>query len=189
MLILASQSPRRRQLLEEAGYTFQVIVPDTGAECGICSRETPPEMVARLAFQKAANVACKVSEGIVLGSDTIAECMGNMLGKPEHREHARQMLSLLRGRIHTVYTGVCLWHAPFDRRMVRVASAKIKMHEISDMELDGYLDTEAWVGKAGAFGFQDGPDWLELLEGDATTVVGLPMDLLREMLSQFSQAN
>ena len=70
-LILASQSPRRRELLREAGYDFEVIAPDPGAECGICSRETPPELVARLAMQKAADVAPKVESGIVIGCDTV----------------------------------------------------------------------------------------------------------------------
>ncbi len=185
-LILASQSPRRQQLLNQAGYRFQVVSPDPLAECGICSRETPPELVARLSFQKAANVACKLSQGLVLSCDTVAECVGVVLGKPENREHARQMLQRLRGRLHSVYTGVCLWHVQSERRRVRVEVSKLFMQPISDSELEAYLDTEQWIGKAGAFGFQDGPEWLELREGTATNVVGLPMDVLEKMLVEFS---
>ena len=95
-LILASQSPRRRQILTEAGYEFSVIPPDDSAESGICSGETAKEMVARLGQQKAANVAANIDEGIVLGCDTLAECCGQILGKPRDQDHAEQMLRLLR---------------------------------------------------------------------------------------------
>src|SRR5688500_5131943 len=73
-LILASQSPRRKQLLAEAGYEFQVIAPHESAECGLCSQETPPEFVARLAYQKAGDVALRIDRGLVIGCDTVAEC-------------------------------------------------------------------------------------------------------------------
>ena len=81
-LILASRSPRRRELLEEAGYLFEVVPPSDKAECGVCSGENPFQMVARLAHQKAADVASGISEGLILGCDTVAECNGQILGKP-----------------------------------------------------------------------------------------------------------
>ncbi len=74
---------------------------------------------------------------------------GSILGKPENREHAREMLRLLRGRPHSVYSGICLWHVPFDRRSVRVAVAKLVMHPISDQAIEDYLDSDEWIGKAG----------------------------------------
>ena len=114
-LILASQSPRRRQLLTEAGYEFEIIEPSPEAECGVCSGESPAEMVARLARQKAADVAPQVDDGVVIGCDTVAECMGRILGKPADPEHAREMLHLLRGRVHRVLSGLCLWHRPTGR--------------------------------------------------------------------------
>lgn len=188
-LILASQSPRRRDLLLEAGYDFEVIAPDPGAECGVCSRETPPELVARLALQKAADVAANVASGIVVGCDTVAECLGMILGKPANREHARSMLERLRGREHRVYSGLCLWPRPGNQPHVEVAVSTLRMDLISDAELDAYLDTNAWEGKAGAFGFQDGLDWVHLLEGSPSNVVGLPMELLAEMLSRTTQSH
>jgi septum formation protein len=181
-LILASSSPRRRELLERFGYRFEVVEPDEGAECGICSRETPPELVARLAYQKAANVIDKVSTGLVLACDTVAECVAIILGKPENRDHAEQMLKRLRGRHHSVYSGICLWDKASAHRVVRVDVSKLWMEPISDQQLNEYLDTDQWVGKAGAFGYQDGPDWIRLEQGSATNVVGLPMELLAEML-------
>ncbi|MFN9435775.1 MAG: Maf family protein [Planctomycetota bacterium] len=182
---MASSSPRRRQLLERWGYLYRVIEPDPSAECGTCSRETPPELVARLAYQKAANVIQKIDSGFVVACDTVAECMGLILGKPAHREHAREMLMRLRGREHRVYSGLCLWDKTTSHRSVRVAVSTLRMDAISDADLELYLDSDEWIGKAGAFGFQDGPLWIELLDGSPTNVVGLPMELLSQMLSSY----
>ena len=184
-IILASSSPRRRELLTKFGFDFRVVEPDPSAECGICSRETPPEMVARLAYQKAANVIDKIPEGLVIACDTVAECRGMILGKPSDRDHARQMLMRLRGQLHAVYSGLCLWDKVSSRRSVRVDVSRLFMQAISDNELEDYLETDLWVGKSGAFGFQDGPSWIQLQEGSETNVVGLPMELLSKMLSEF----
>ena len=182
-MILASSSPRRRQLLTEAGYRFEVIPPHDAAECGICSRETPPELVARLAWQKAGDVARSVNEGLVIGCDTVAECCGQVLGKPTDRAHAEQMLRLMRGREHHVYSGLCLWPRPGEQPHVKAAVTRLVMDSITDQELATYLDTDAWEGKAGAFGYQDGHDWVHIVEGSESNVVGLPLELLAEMLA------
>ncbi len=187
-IILASSSPRRKELLERFGYRFRVVEPDPSAECGICSRETPPELVARLAYQKAANVIEKIDSGLVLACDTVAECVAIILGKPEDRDHAKQMLERLRGRSHSVYSGVCLWEKASAQRHVRVDVSRLWMEPISDSQLEAYLDTDQWIGKAGAFGFQDGPDWIRLDQGSATNVVGLPMEMLEKMLAELHPA-
>lgn len=181
-LILASSSPRRCELLAQAGYAFSVRPPSDGAECGVCSRETPPELVARLALQKARDVAPTVERGIVIGCDTVAECRGQILGKPRDLEHAREMLRLLRGRDHAVYSGLCLWQRPADHVDVRVDLTRLVMDAVSDEELDRYLESGAWEGKAGAFGYQDGLDWIHVIEGSESNVVGLPLELLEQML-------
>ena len=181
-LILASQSPRRRQLLTEAGYEFSVIPPDDSAESGICSGETAKEMVARLGQQKAANVAANIDEGVVLGCDTLAECCGQILGKPRDQDHAEQMLRLLRGREHYVHSGICLWRRPDDRVLVATDTTTLFMNEISDQELQEYLAGDLWIGKAGAFGLQDRTGWMEIRSGSESNVVGLPMELLKRML-------
>lgn len=183
-LILASHSPRRKQLLAEHGYQFEVVPPHEAAECGICSRETPPELVARLAWQKAADVAARIERGLVIGCDTVAECCGLILGKPKNREHAREMLTLLRGRDHHVYSGLCLWLRPGEEHHVQVDVTRLVMDPISDGELEVYLDTEQWEGKAGAFGYQDGLDWVHVIDGSESNVVGLPMELLAKMLEE-----
>jgi septum formation protein len=142
-------------------------------------------MVARLAYQKAANVIEKIDSGLVVACDTVAECVAIILGKPENVDHAREMLRRLRGREHSVYSGLCIWDKETARRSIRVDVSQLKMDNISDSDLEDYLATEQWMGKAGAFGFQDGPDWIHLMRGSPTNVVGLPMELLALMLKEF----
>jgi len=186
-MILASASPRRRELLAEAGYDFIVRPPHESAEGGQRDGESPLELVARLARQKAADVAGRCVSGLVLGCDTVVECGGQVLGKPQDRAHARQMLERLRGHEHHVVSGLCLWGVPGDRHRVKVAATRLVMTPISDQQLEGYLDTGDWRGKAGAFGYQDGHDWLQILEGSESNVVGLPLELLDEMLREWEQ--
>ena len=181
-LILASTSPRRNHLLTEFGYQFETDPPSDGAECGICSGETPPELVVRLAREKAVDVAVRYDFAIILGCDTVAECYGQVLGKPRDREDARRMLKLLRGKEHRVHSGVCLWVRPEDQVLLQVDTTTLFMDEVSDQQLENYLDTNKWEGKAGAFGYQDGWDWLHVTKGSETNVVGLPMELLKDML-------
>ena len=184
-LILASQSPRRRQLLTDHGYSFGVIVPSDSAECGMCSRETAAELVVRYAFQKAKDVAPQVSDGLVLACDTVADCHGQMLGKPRDAEHAGAMLRTMRGTEHFVRSGVCLWHRPSNRTLLELESTTLTMDRISDEWIDEYVLTDQWIGKAGAFGFQDGLDWVHVTEGSESNVVGLPMERLASMLRRF----
>lgn len=184
-LVLASSSPRRHLLLQGAGYEFTIDPPDDAAECGICSRETPPELVARLALQKAADVAKRTDRAMVLGADTVAECMGQILGKPVDRDHAETMMRLLSGRPHSVYTGVCLWSRPSNQMLIDVARTTLRMRPISEEELQGHLDSGRWEGKAGAFGFQDGNDWLQIENGSGSNVVGLPVERLTELFRDF----
>ena len=181
-LILASTSPRRNHLLTEFGYQFETDPPSDGAECCICSEETPPELVVRLARQKAVDVAVRYDFAIILGCDTVAECYGQVLGKPRDREDASRMLKLLRGKEHRVHSGVCLWVRPEDLVLLQVDTTTLFMDEVSDQQLENYLDTNKWEGKAGAFGYQDGWDWLHVTKGSETNVVGLPMELLKDML-------
>jgi len=186
-LILASRSPRRRELLTRAGYEFEVCPPSEAAECesGIRGGETPSQLVARLACQKAANVAGRIDQGLVLGCDTVVECDGQILGKPTDEGHARAMLEALRGREHRVLSGLCLWQVPGGRSTVDVAVTTLRMDELAPRQLDEYLASGQWAGKAGAFGYQDGLDWVHVVEGSQSNVVGLPMELLSEMLARY----
>lgn len=182
-IVLASQSPRRHQLMNDAGYDFEVVLPGENAECGICSKESTPELVARLAFQKAADVASRVDEAaVIVACDTVADVMGRVLGKPESREHAEEMLCMLSGREHSVYSGLCVLPVPGGEPRIRVEKSVLTMNKLTDEEIDSYLDSDEWVGKSGAFGYQDGHPWLQLTSGTADTVVGLPMETLAVVL-------
>jgi septum formation protein len=201
-LILASSSPRRRQLLAEAGYDFLVWPPPPDIECGVCSESGPAGLVAELALRKAASVVRspqKIADGqrrdptgspvaIVLAADTVAECDGFILGKPQDEEHARAMLRQLSGREHRVLTGVCLWRLGDDEPLVRVDATTLRMDPLSDAQIDEYLAGGQWEGKAGAFGYQDRLGWVHIVEGSESNVVGLPMETLAEMLAQLQSA-
>jgi septum formation protein len=190
MLILASQSPRRRELLSRAGYQFTVIPPSESAECGACSGETPAQLVERLARQKALDVANRLreqspaAEGIVLGCDTVAACNGRILGKPRDEQHARQMLRMLRGCRHHVYSGVCLIQLPDQAMQTGVAVTTLEMLPLPDAEIEEYVASGLWEGKAGGFGLQDRTGWIEIVEGSESNVVGLPLELLAELLAR-----
>ncbi|MEM1067954.1 MAG: nucleoside triphosphate pyrophosphatase [Planctomycetota bacterium] len=187
-LILASGSPRRAQLLTAAGYSFTVMVADDSAECGMCSRETAPEMVARYAYRKAADVAGRLDRGLVLAADTVASCVGQILGKPRDQDHAESTLRTLSGRRHDVYTGVCVWSVSEQKCVVDVVRTELEMAPLSEEMLKDYLDSMLWEGKAGAFGYQDGNDWLRVVgDGSESNVVGLPMERLAELLENFAR--
>jgi septum formation protein len=195
-LILASGSPRRRELLEAAGYEFEVIAPDEGVECSVCSQNGPAGLVADLAFRKASAVRELVRRGdkeqgrqggkdgrVLVAADTVAELDGFVLGKPRDEEHARGMLRQLRGRAHRVLTGVCVWPLDWAEPKIEVAVTKLVMDPLSEGAIEDYMATGEWRGKAGSFGYQDRLGWVHVESGSETNVVGLPMELLAEMLA------
>src|SRR4051812_21244249 len=142
-LILASSSPRRRQLMTQAGYQFTVMQPSEAVEQAAAATSpsiAPQHLVSRLAFIKAQDVAARVERGIVIGCDTVAECQGQILGKPADRADARRMLDLLRGQEHRVYSGLCLWRKPDEERRLQFAETKLVMDPISDAALEQYLN-------------------------------------------------
>ena len=183
-LILASRSPRRRELLAEAGYSFEVCAPSGEAESSVCGEENPARLVARLACQKAADVARRIESGLILACDTVAECDGRILGKPEDENHARRMLETLRGREHRVLSGLCLWNKPGAEPLVRVATTTLRMDWLTEEQIRDYLASGQWEGKAGAFGYQDRLGWVHIVEGSPSNVVGLPLEILAEMIAQ-----
>jgi septum formation protein len=183
-LILASSSPRRQQLLREAGYEFTVVPPHEASEDAAAGGEEASMFVARLAWQKGADVARRVESGIVIACDTVAECEGRILGKPRDKDHARRMLTCLSGRAHRVYSGLCVWPVPDGEAELVVECTVLRMDKLEPADLEIYLETNAWEGKAGAFGYQDGPDWLHVVQGSETNVVGLPMEALKKILKK-----
>jgi len=193
-LILASSSPRRRQLLAEAGFAFTVEAPDDDAESGVSDALGPHVYVAELARRKAENVAMRLttapSERVLLAADTVAECEGRILGKPADGEEAREMLGWLSGREHQVLTGVCLVSlvdpvaGSTPAPTVEVVTTQLRMAPLSDAWLEPFLASGGWQGKAGAFGYQDGLEFVEIVQGSESNVVGLPMERVTPLLAQ-----
>ena len=181
-LILASQSTRRRQLLTEAGFSFEVIAPDDSVEKGICSNCGPEQLVVDAAVAKASTIAQEIDHGIILGADTVASCKAEILGKPVDVDHARAMLKLMGGTMHHVLTGVCLWHRPSNQFASYLQQTTVEMDRLSDQRIEEYLDTDQWIGKAGAFGYQDGLDFVRIIEGLESTVVGLPVEKIQSWI-------
>lgn len=174
-------------MLQEAGYTFRVVPPAEDVECGVCSEFGPAGLVADLAYRKAAAVRKTLendSATLVLAADTLAECDGFTLGKPRDELDARAMLTRLSGREHRVLTGVCLWRLDGSSPLIRVAVSKLRMDTLSDAQLDEYIASGQWEGKAGSFGYQDRLGWVHVVEGTESNVVGLPMELLEEMIEE-----
>ncbi|MCP4096647.1 MAG: Maf-like protein [Planctomycetaceae bacterium] len=183
-IILASQSPRRAKLLESAGFKFVTDAPDDSVERGICSKCSPEDLVLQSAFLKARAIAPKHSTGVIIAADTVAECQGEILGKPVDREHAEKMLMLMSGKKHRVLTGICLWKKPGDCHRLHLEQSVLTMDVLEAHQLEEILDSDNWIGKAGAFGYQDGLDWLHLESGLESNVVGLPIERLNEWIGE-----
>jgi nucleoside triphosphate pyrophosphatase len=174
--------------MAEWGYQFTISPPNDSAERvpDSVNSLTPEQLVTTLAVQKARDVAARIDRGIIIGCDTVVECQGHILGKPADIDDARRMLTLLRGHEHRVFSGLCLWRRPDDLHRIEVDDTTLIMDPITDRELDDYLATGQWEGKAGAFGYQDGLDWVHVVAGSESNVVGLPMELLALTLQEFN---
>lgn len=180
-LVLASTSPRRRDLLALLGLSFEVCPPTFVEQPipGLSSRE----QVARFALEKARSVACARPEDAVLGSDTVIESNGCLLGKPRDLEDARAMLTSLAGKPHFVHTAVALCVRVRGIDTVEVATATVQMKADVGGAVERYLQTGESLGKAGAYSIQgQGADLIETIDGDYTTVVGLPLKVLARLL-------
>jgi septum formation protein len=194
-LILASSSPQRAQLLEQAGYDFKAVVPTEGAETAARPGEPADKLAMRLARQKALDVLAQFDRqgrfpapgSILVACDTVAECDGQILGKPRDAADAKRMLELLSGREHRVVSGLCVWKIGQLDPVIRLATTRLRMDRLSAPHISEYVASEQWRGKAGGFGYQDRIGWLHIVEGSESNVIGLPMELLAEMLAAGGQ--
>lgn len=226
-VILASGSPRRRDLLAQTGIEFEVIpgeidedavvkglktgdikAPASAGTVGSCmaaASETrdsdkgtrfgdeeeryPAQVVKALSLKKAEAVAAQISEGIVIGSDTIV-WDSEILGKPKDRADAYRMLRRLQGRVHSVYTGVTVLvkDAADVKRHIFFCETKVEVYPMTEKETEAYLDTGEAMDKAGAYGIQGKFGlWIKRIEGDYNSVVGLPLSALWQVLKEYVQ--
>lgn len=182
-LVLASASPRRRELLSGICSQFEVVPSeiDETLENG-----PTPEGVAELALRKARAVAARAGEAVVLAADTLVVLDGTALGKPADPEEARAMLRRLRGREHEVITGVAVVDSRTGREASLAVVSRVRMAAYSDATLDAYVASGAPLDKAGAYAIQDlGGALVERLAGSYANVVGLPVEETRRLLADF----
>ncbi len=197
-IILASQSPRRKELLEQIGLEFE-ICPAKGEE--IITKTIPEEVVMELSKQKAEEVAAMVSsfgeehkdittpsDILVIGADTVVAYDGKILGKPADEEDAKRMLTMLSGNTHSVFTGVTLVLIDKSGRageLVFYEKTDVKMHEMSEAEIDRYIATGEPMDKAGSYGIQGKcAIYIEKIDGDYNNVVGLPITRIYQELKK-----
>ena len=182
-VILASTSPRRRELLALLGIAFEV-VPPTAKE--IPSPGLPPrDQAKQFALDKALSIARRYPDDLVLGSDTVIEIDGTLVGKPRDLHDANTMLRQLRGRSHHVHTGIALMHQAAHVTLVQVETALVRMTPFTDHELERYMETGESLGKAGAYSIQGAAArFIEKIKGDYPTIVGLPLRQTANLLEQ-----
>lgn len=181
MLILASASPRRREILSGIARDFSV-VPAGIDERAVCCAD-PAAYVRILAEKKAAFVFAAHPGDVVLGADTCVCLDGRILGKPADGADAEDMLRALSGREHFVYTGWCLLAE--GRKKSGVTGTKVCFHRLEDAFIREYIRSGAPMDKAGAYGIQDDPRLVEKYEGSYTNIVGLPKEEIRAALTEF----
>jgi septum formation protein len=184
--ILASQSPRRKELFGELVENFTVL-PAKGEERAP-KGVTPSKLVETLAAQKAREIAAlpQAKDCGVLGSDTVVALDGEILGKPKDTADAKRMLTALSGRAHQVYTGICFSIPDGNggrREWIDAACTNVYFNRLSEREIDEYIATGSPMDKAGAYGIQDG-GLVERIEGSFSNVVGLPVELCKETLKK-----
>ena len=185
-IILASASPRRKELLGMMGVPFTVVKSDAPE---VITESAPGMIVQQLSRQKAEAVAGKMTDGVVIGADTIVWAQERPLGKPAGREEAFAMLRLLQGKAHSVFTGVTLLRVQGGRTVQAdsfFSETVVHVHGMSDQEINTYLDSGDSFDKAGAYGIQ-GPfaAFVDGIEGDYYNVVGLPVPAVYQHLKNF----
>ena len=182
--VLASASPRRKELLKELVQDFEII-PAVGEEN--CHELFPKKLVKALALQKATEVANRSDcEGkIVLGSDTVVALGNTVLGKPKDEQDAKRMLRALSGRAHYVYTGICFVYptASGCKTIAKVGRTKVYFNSLTEEQINEYVASGSSMDKAGAYGIQDG-NLVKKIRGSFSCVVGLPVELCKKTLKK-----
>lgn len=190
-LILASRSPRRREMLGKAGV--QIAVRPADLDDGVLrpGRVSPEQWVTALAWFKARRVAEQAQAageqlpGTIMAADTICAHGDKLLGQPRDRAEARRMIQHLRNAVHRTITGVCFYDPHVPRRVLLVDAATVRMGEISDDAIEAYIQSDQWRGKAGGYNLSERIEagWPIECEGDPATVMGLPMQRLAPLFA------
>lgn len=180
--ILASASPRRKEILENAGFTFDIIVSD--ADETVNESLSPDKTVEELAKRKALSVWEKNKDAVVFGCDTVVAIDGKILGKPKDDEDAFDMIKMLSGRVHNVSTGVCICDE--NKMVVFSNTTEVEFYSLSDETIRSYIATGEGKDKAGSYGIQGyGCVLIKEIKGDYFSVMGLPVSQSARVLAGF----
>jgi septum formation protein len=183
-IILASTSPRRKELLAEAGIEFEAVASDYEEDMTLPLPTA--ELVKHLSRGKAQAVANKYPEAIIIGADTIVVYERKMIGKPHTAEKARETLTMLNGMQHSIITGFTIIDTKIGKSISEAVETKVYFKKMSDAEIDAYIATGEPLDKAGAYGIQArGKMLVDHIEGDFNNVVGLPVTEICKKLREF----
>jgi septum formation protein len=182
--ILASASPRRRELLAEAGYEFTVVPPEIDESAfeggGAC------EYAERLALAKAREVAGRFPECLIIGADTVVDFQGEIVGKTADEKEAEIITRKLFSAPHKVITGVAIVRMTDGVEIVKSDTTTVYPKKLTDKQIVEHIKSKSWQDKAGAYAIKEcGDEFIEKIEGSLTNVMGLPMELLQRLLKQF----
>jgi len=183
-IILASASPRRKEILEKTGLKFKVDESDYEENMDI--RFNPRELASRHSIGKAQAVAAKYSNALIISADTIVLLKNRIFGKPRNRKEAREMLKTLNGKAHTVITGYTILDTDTGKKTTKSVESKVFFKRLTDDEISTYIKSGEPLDKAGAYGVQGlGALIVKRIEGDFFNVMGLPLNALAESLKKF----
>ena len=187
-IILASKSPRRREILENTKVRFSV--KESQVDEVIKADESPKETVMRLAYEKALDVANNNKESLVIGADTIVVINDRILGKPKNEEDAYNMVKLLSGKTHCVITGFALINLSLNKKVIDCEGSQVTFKELSEECIKDYLNTKESLDKAGAYGIQGyGGLLVNNIQGDYFNIVGLPISKISDCLKDHFKIN
>lgn len=186
--ILASASPRRKQLLKQAGHQFTVIPSDIDESAFSVEGINACEYAKNLALAKAKNIAEKHPDSLVIAADTVADFDGEIIGKPKDRMDAQKITKKLFSRTHKVITGIAIVRLRDGIEINESDTTTVYPKKLTSEQIDGHIKSGSWQNKAGAYAIQEnGDEFIERIEGSLTNVMGLPMELLEQLLKKLIQ--
>ena len=187
MIILASASPRRKQLMqEEISSCFTIIVPEIDESLSFKNHQNVEDIVKDIATRKCLKIAEEHPDDLVIAADTVVVINNKIIGKPKDKEDAFRMLKMLSNNVHYVYTGYAIHQK--DKMVVNDVETIVEFNDLSDELINAYIESGSPMDKAGAYGYQDNKDFalVKKISGSKTNVIGFPTEAIKEDLKKFS---